>query len=153
MQEKINELYGKKFIDSLLNIADKKYIINHINDTMYYADCDRRPNYPTDTDDSSDEYSEVLQSEIDKILIYPKDYIKRPNYDVSAFVNISFFVDKFGNAKITSFWFLFDIQSNHKFEKYFENELNKIIKTKDWTPAQIRKQNVNSDMVMRYEFK
>lgn len=153
MQEKINEKYGEKFIDSLLNIAEEKYLNKHINDTMYYAKCDRRPNYPNDKDDSEDEYSEILQKEIDKTLVYPKGYIKRPNYNVSAFVNISFYVDKNGNAKITYFWFLFDIKSNHKFEKYFESELNKIIKTKDWIPAQIRKQNVNSDMVMRYGFK
>ena len=36
MQEKINEKYGEKFIDSLLNIADEKYLNKHINDTMYY---------------------------------------------------------------------------------------------------------------------
>lgn len=152
MQEKIDQKYGGKFIDSLLNIADEKYLIKHINDTMYYADCDKRPNYPNDKDDSADEYSEVMQNEIDNVIIYPKGYIKRSNYDVSAFVNISFNVDKSGNAKIKSFWFVFDIKSNHKFEKYFENELNKIIKKNGWKPAQIRKQNVNSDMVMRYGF-
>lgn len=153
MEEKINQKYGKKFVDSLLNIADKKYLNKHINDTMYYAKCDIRPNYPNDKDNSEDEYSEVMQNEIDNAMIYPKGYIERPNYDVAAFVNISFYVDKYGNAKITYFDFLFDIKSNHKFEKYFKNELIKIIKTKDWKPAQMRKQNVNSDMVIRYGFK
>jgi hypothetical protein len=153
MEEKINQKYGEKFVDSLLNIADEKYLNKHINDTMYYAKCDRRPNYPNDKDDSDDEYSEVMQHEIDNVLIYPKGYIKRPNYDVSAFVNISFYVDKNGNAKITYFGFIFDNKSNPKFEKYFETELSKIIKTTEWKPAQIRKQNVNSDMVMRYWFK
>ncbi|CAC9974058.1 hypothetical protein [Flavobacterium panici] len=153
MEEKINQKYGEKFIDSLLNIADEKYLMNHINDTLYYADCDTRPNYPNDKDDSNDEYSEVMQNEIDRTLIYPKGYIQRPNYEVSAFVDISFNVDKNGNGKIKNFWFLFDIKSNHKFEKYFESELNRIIKREGWKPAQIRKQNVNSSMVMRYGFK
>ncbi|HEY6142206.1 MAG TPA: hypothetical protein VIV55_02090 [Flavobacterium sp.] len=155
MEEKINQKYGEKFVDSLLTIADEKYLIKHINDTMYYGDCDRRPNYPKDKDNSDDEFSEVMQNEIDNEIIYPKGYIeiKRPNYDVSAFVNIFFYVDKFGNAKITHFGFMFDKKSNHKFEKYFENELIKIIKLKGWKPAQMRKQNVNSDMVMRYWFK
>lgn len=152
MDEKINQKYGEKFVDSLLNSADEKYLNKHINDTMYYAKCDIRPNYPNDKDDSEDEYSEVMQDEIDKAIIYPKGYVKRPNYDVSAFVNIYFFVDKYGNAKITNFGFLFDIKSNHKFEKYFESELNKIIKTKEWKPAQMRKRNVNSNMVLRYGF-
>lgn len=153
MEEKINQKYGEKFIDSLLNIADEKYVNKHINDTIYYAKCDKRPNYPNDKDDSDDEYSEVMQSQIDKTIVYPKGYIKRPNYDASAFVDISFYVDKFGNAKITYFGFIFDNKSNHKFEKYFESELNKIITTEGWKPGVMRNQNVNSDMVLRYWFK
>jgi|APLak6261690433_1056193.scaffolds.fasta_scaffold15299_1 hypothetical protein len=152
MDEKINQKYGKKFVDSLLNMADEKYLNKHINDTMYYAECDRRPNYPNDKDDSKDEYSELMQKEIDDAIIYPKGYIKRPNYDASSFVNVYFYVDKDGNAKITHFGFIFDIKSNHKFEKYFESELKRIIKTKEWKPAQMRKRNVNSDMVLRYGF-
>lgn len=153
MREKINEKYGEQFVDSLLNIADEKYLVKHINDTMYYANCDSRPKYPFDGDDNEDEHSVILQKEIDQTFVYPKGYIKRPNYDVSAFVDISFYVDKFGDAQITSFRFQFGVKSNHKFEEYFERELNKIIKTKGWKPAQIRKQNVNSDMVLRYGFK
>ncbi|WP_310556718.1 hypothetical protein [Flavobacterium sp.] len=152
MKENINQKYGEKFVDSLLNVADEKYLNKHINDTMYYGECDVRPNYPNDKDDSEDEYSEVMQKEIDDAIIYPKGYIKRPNYDVSSFVNVSFFVDKDGKAKITHFGFIFDTKSNHKLEKYFENELKRIIKTKEWKPAQIRKRNVNSDMVLRYGF-
>lgn len=152
MKENINQKYGEKFVDSLLNIADEKYLSKHIYDTMYYAKCDKRPNYPNDKDDSLDEYSEVMQKEIDDTINYPKGYIQRPNNDVSAFVDISFFVDKDGNAKITYFSFYFGIKSNHKFEKYFESELKKIIKTKEWKPAQMRNRNVNSDMVLRYGF-
>lgn len=152
MKENINQKYGEKFVDSLLNIADEKYLNKHINDTMYYAKCDIRPNYPNDKDDSEDEYSEVMQKEIDDAINYPNGYIKRLNYDVSSFVDVSFYVDKDGNAEITHFGFIFDIKSNHKLEKYFENELKKIIKPKKWKPAQMRKRNVNSDMVLRYGF-
>ena len=119
---------------------------------MYYAKCDIRPNYPNDKDNSEDEYSEVMQKEIDDAINYPKGYIKRPNYDVSAFVDISFYVDKSGNAEITYFSFNFDIKSNNNLKKYFENELKRIIKTKEWKPAQMRKRNVNSNMVLRYGF-
>jgi hypothetical protein len=153
MKEKIIEKHGEKFVDSLLNISDIQYLKNHENDTLYYADCDKRPNYPRDNDDSEDEYSEVMQREIDNAIVYPKGYIETPNYDVSAFADVSFYVNKKGEAKITSFWFLFDIKSNYKYEKYFENELSRIIKKTEWNPAQIRKQNVNSNMVMRYAFK
>lgn len=153
MEEKIIEKYGEKFVDSLLNIADEKYLINHINDTMYYADCDRKPNYPNDKYDSGDWYSKVMNNEIDKNIAYPKGYIKRPNYDFSAFVDIRFYVNKKGEAKIHNFWFTFDIKTNNKFKSYLESEIRKHIKTENWTPAQIRGENVNSDMVFRYQLK
>jgi hypothetical protein len=153
MEEKIVEKYGEKFVDSLLNIADEKYLINHINDTMYYADCDRRPNYPNEKDDSEKWYSEVMNKEIDKNIVYPKEYIKRPNYDSSAFVDILFYVNKKGEAKILNFWFNFDIKTNNKFKSFLESEIKKYIKTENWTPAQIRGKNVNSDMNYRYELK
>ena len=153
MEEKIIEKYGEKFVDSLLNIADEKYLIEHINDTMYYADCDRRPNYPNDKDDSGDWYSEVMDNEIDKNIVYPKEYIKKPNHNSSAFVDIHFYVNKKGEAKIQSFWFNFDIKTNNKFKSYLESEIKKYIKTENWTPAQIRGENVNSDMNFRYQLK
>jgi hypothetical protein len=46
MEEKIQEKYGKRFIDSILFLSDKLYFKNSINDTLYYADCDKYPNYP-----------------------------------------------------------------------------------------------------------
>ncbi|HQF10670.1 MAG TPA: hypothetical protein PKV22_00145 [Paludibacteraceae bacterium] len=155
MEEKIVEKYGEKFVDSLLNIADEKYLINHINDTMYYADCDRRPNYPNDKDDSNDDHSIVLQNELEKKITYPKGYIKIKNktYEDSAFVDILFYVNKKGEAKIQGFWFNFDIKANTKFKSYLESEIKKYIKTENWTPAQIRGKNVNSDMNFRYELK
>lgn len=152
MQEKINQKYNEKFLDSLLNLADEKYLSKHINDTMYYANCDKRPNYPNDTDDVDDGYSTVMHREIDKALVYPQGYIKKPNYDVAAFARISLNINKMGEAKIDSYEFVFDIKSNHKYEKYFEEELSKIIKKTGWKPAKIRDQNVNSKMVMRYVF-
>jgi hypothetical protein len=151
MEEKIVEKYGEKFVDSLLNIADEKYLINHINDTMYYADCDRRPNYPNDKYDGGDWYSKVMNNDIDKSIVYPKEYIKKPNDDSTAFVDIGFYVNKKGQAKIRNFWFHFDVIANNKFKSNLESEIKKNIKTENWTPAQIRGKNVNSDMVFRYQ--
>ncbi len=152
MDEKIKEKYGDKFIDSLLNQSDSLYVVNNINDTFYYAKCDVRPNYPGDKDDSPDEFSENLQNDLEKSVKYPAGYVKRPNNDSSAFVNIDFFIDKVGNATITGYWFVFDMKANHKYESYFEDVIAKSIKTTGWTSAIIRKQKVNSDMVMRFYF-
>lgn len=152
MKEQIDNKFGKTFIDSLLNVSDSLYVQNNINDTFYYANCDTRPNYPTDTDMHPDEFSEIFQKDFEKSIKYPAGYIKRPNYDSSAFVDVHLYVDKSGNAVITGYWFLFDMKTNHKYEKHFEREIQKIMRNKGWTPATIRNQKVNSDMVMRLGF-
>jgi hypothetical protein len=152
MKEQIDKKFGKTFIDSLLNVSDSLYVQNNINDTFYYANCDTRPNYPSDTDTNPDEYSEIFQSDFDKSIKYPAGYIKRPNYDSSAFADVHLYVDKIGQAVITGCWFVFDIKENHKYEKYFEREIAKALKKTGWTPATIRNQKVNSDMIMRLGF-
>lgn len=152
MKEQIDNKFGKTFIDSLLNVSDSLYVQNNINDTFYYANCDTRPNYPTDTDMHPDEFSEIFQKDFEKSIKYPAGYIKRPNYDSSAFVDVHLYVDKSGNAIITGYWFLFDMKTNHKYEKHFEREIQKIMRNKGWTPATIRNQKVNSDMVIRLGF-
>jgi hypothetical protein len=152
MKEQIDDRFGKSFIDSLINLSDRLYVQNNINDTFYYASCDTRPNYPADTGINPDEYSEVFQSDIERDIKYPTGYIKRPNYDSSAFVDVHLYVDKVGNAFINSYWFLFDMKTNHRYERYFEREIEKAMRKTGWTPATIRNQKVNSDMVMRLYF-
>lgn len=152
MKEQIDNKFGKTFIDSLLNVSDSLYVQNNINDTFYYANCDTRPNYPSDTDTNPDEYSEIFQSDFDKSIKYPRGYIKRPNYDSSAFVDVHLYVDKSGKAVVTDYWFLFDMKTNHKYEKNFEKAIEKAMRKTGWTPATIRNQKVNSDMVMRLGF-
>jgi len=152
MNEVIEIKYGKKFIDSLLNLSDSLYVQNNIADTFYYGNCDTEPNYPGDTATHHDEFSRIFQQDLEKILKYPTGYIKIFNPDSSAFVNVDLYVDKEGNAAITGYWFLFDMKQNHKFEEYFKKIINKAMKKSGWTAATIRNQKVNSDMVMRLYF-
>ncbi|OXA81078.1 hypothetical protein SAMN05444397_109212 [Flavobacterium aquidurense] len=155
MKEKIIEKYGEKFIDSILTVSDKLYVKNITNDTLYYANCDKRPNYPNDKSDYQDEFSDVLQKEVETKITYPKDYKNRKNINDSAyaFVDIRFYVNKKGKATIANFNFIYDLQTNHKFDKELKEEIKKYLKTENWKPAQIRGKNVNSDMVFRYELK
>jgi hypothetical protein len=152
MTEKIQEKYGNRFLDSLLNQSDSLYVVNNINDTFYYANCDLRPNYPGDTDNAKDEYSEILQYDLENDINYPPGYLKKSNDDLSAFVDIYFLIDKVGNATITGYWFEFDVKANHKYESYFESIISRVLKKTGWASAIIRKQKVNSDMVMRFYF-
>lgn len=153
MEEKIVEKYGKKFIDSLKDISEKIYLKRITNDTIYYADSDKRPNYPNDNDEYQDDFSEVLQKEIQDKITYPKGYIKRRNRNDSAYVNIRFYVSKKGEAKILGYWFEFDVKSNYDFKRDLEAEIKKYIKTENWKPAQIRGENLNSDMLFRLQLK
>jgi hypothetical protein len=108
--------------------------------------------YPGDSDTHPDEFSESFQKDMEKGIKYPSGYIKRPNYDSSAFVNVDLYVDKSGTATITGYWFLFDMKSNHRYEEYFKGEIEKIIRRAGWSPATIRNRKVNSDMVFRLYF-
>ncbi|MDJ1506015.1 hypothetical protein [Xanthocytophaga agilis] len=152
MREQIDQKFGKTFIDSLLTVSDSLYVQNHIHDTMYYASCDTRPNYPSDTTSYEDEFSERFQNDLDQRLIYPVGYSKRANNDSPAFVDVYLYVEKSGNASITGYRFVFDMKTNHKYETYFKSKIEEAIRIKGWTPATIRKQKVNSDMVMRLFF-
>jgi hypothetical protein len=152
MNERIQTKYGVTFIDSLLNLSDSLYVLNNMADTFYYGNCDTNPNYPGDMDTHHDEFSRIFQQDLERTLEYPTGYIKISNPDSSAFVNVDLYVDKEGNASITGYWFLFDMKVNHKYEDYFKNIISKAMKKTGWTPATIRNQKVNSDMVMRLYF-
>lgn len=149
MNEMIETKYGKTFIDSLLNLSDSLYVQNNIADTFHYSNCDTEPTYPDDTDRNHDEFSRVFQQDLENILKYPFGYIKISNSDSSAFVNVDLYIDKEGNATIFGYWFLFNMKHNHRFEEYFKKIISKAMKKSGWTPATIRNQRVNSDMVMR----
>lgn len=152
MQEKIEDKFGAKRLESWLEEADARYLKNHINDTIRYTDCDSRPNYPRDKDNSEDDFSEVLQKRIDQKIRYPKGYVKRSNPDETGFVEFTFYVDKKGNASISHYYFLFDVKSNDRFREFFIGQLDSLIEKQGWTPGKIRGQNVNADMVLRYFF-
>ena len=147
MKEQLDIKFTKSFFDSLLQVSDSLFVQNNLNDTFYYANCDTRPNYPNDSDTHLDEYSEVFQKELEKYIKYPVGYIKR-----SAFADVHLYVDTVGKAAITWCWFSFERQDNQKYEKYFEKEIERAMKKTAWTPATIRNQKVNSDMVMRVYF-
>ena len=153
MREKIDEKYGSHFIDSIVGAADEQWVNNHINEMFIYFKCDIQPNYPGDTDDYPDEYSEVLSQEIRSKLVYPKGFIKKTELNNNLnYVDIWFDVYKNGNAKITGYSFYFEPEQNKQYEQYFEHQLGKYIKKKGWTPAKIRNHNVNSTMNMRFYF-
>jgi hypothetical protein len=153
MSDKISERYGNNFIDSILNVSDSIYLVNNINDTISYTNCDSWPHYPNDPDSSNSEQSSVFQEQCDSMIRYPAGYMKKIDPNGSAFVNIYFVITKIGEATIVGYHFLFSADSNKKYEVYFKRQLDKIVKKKGWTPAEIRKQKVTSEYTLRVYFK
>ena len=45
-----------------------------------------------------------------------------------------------------------DIQGSYRFGEYFGRQIEKIVQKDGWTPAEIRKQKVNSMLVLRVFF-
>jgi hypothetical protein len=150
MSENIGIKFGERFIDSLLNAADSLYLTNNIMNTFKYTNCDTRAVYPGDTDIDNNEFSEFFQSDFDKIIKYPSGYKKKS--ESSAFADVDMYIDKNGRCSIIGYWFVFDIQDNQKYEGRLKKTILRALKKKDWVPATVRNQKVNSDMVLRLYF-
>lgn len=149
MTEKIKDLFGIHFIDSLENKADSIYLTQHINDTIPYTNCDTWARYPGTADNSEREQCSVLQRQFDAHFKYPTGYKISDDNETSAFVDVSFLINKAGQAQIIGYDFLFDIEENHLYEEYFKRNIDKLVKKTGWMPAKIRRQKVVSDCVLR----
>lgn len=153
MQDEIRARYGVNFIDSIQNVSDSLFLIDHISDTISYMECDAPARYPADPDSSHDEFSLVLQQHCDSLIKYPVGYIKADsNLNESNFVNVYFVVTNRGDAAIDGYNFLFSAKGNNQFQVYFKQQIQKIVKKRGWVPAQIRKQPVTSENTLRIYF-
>ena len=150
MDEMIKDKFGQHFLDSLLAISDSLYAFSNPLDTFHYSKCDTWPRFPGEFEDM--EFSYKLQDIFDSNVKYPKEYIIKEHRDTSAFVDVSFIVDKNGNASDIGFWFIFDHEENKKYKDYFISVIKPLITETKWQPATVRKQIVISDMNIRIGF-
>jgi hypothetical protein len=156
MNQSIEDRYGHGFIDSLKNVADIQFVKNHIKDRFSYRDCDVRPIYPGDTSALKEVAEDQFQKDFESI-VYPSGYVKRPlgrdYWSTIANVTIHLLVDKHGRATILDYDFKFDAKKNHEFESHLEEEIVRILKKRNWTPAMIRNTKVNADCYKRLSLK
>lgn len=153
MQEEINNKFGEKFTDSLLNIADSLYILKHRNivfdNNGYGKDWDKCALFPGDKFYDSSNHS-GLQDKFDKIVKYPKEYQYRKGEYSSATINITTEIDEKGKAIIKDIYFDFwnDVTNkqgyNREYWDYFEKIVRPLIEKTKWTPAKIKNINVKS---------
>lgn len=150
MQEKIEEKFGKKFIDSLLYIADDIYISKKLDKTFDYTEFDKCALFPGDkTYDYSNHNG--LQEQFDKIVKYPKNYkYTECKEGCWAIIQIDIEVNEFGGAKVKSVVFeTFNSDTkeenyNTEFNDYFKKTAITLIESTKWIPAKIKSHNIKS---------
>ena len=143
MNETIYKKFGKKFIDSLRNIADRQFIENNSKYIFSFYDCDLTSRYVTSKD-----YDDFLKKP-ENDFVFGLNYPKMSKNDIQkekANTEVSFVIFKngtVGNIKVESD---FKIAKNKDFAKYFEKEAIDFVKKAKWKPAKYKGINVNSEM-------
>ncbi len=143
MNLEIKKRFGEKFIDSLRNIADKRFIDNNPNFIFSFFDCETNSRYVTAK--TYEEFLEKPENDFIKTLNYVK-LTKKQIKKEKANTDVSFVIYRngtVGNIKVES---NFEITRNKKFAKYFENEAINFVKKAKWEPATYRGIKVNSEM-------
>ena len=153
MQEKINEKFGNKFIDSLLFKADSIHILKHLNEIYYNGSLngswDKPALYPGDKYYDERNHS-GLQKEFDSKVEYQKDYRYLNGENSLAFLQVYLDIDRNGNAKIYDYHIEFfdyttkESDFNKKYWEYFKKIAFHLIENTKWTPATIKNIRVNS---------
>lgn len=165
MQEKINEKFGKTFIDSLLFKADSLYVLKNLDKVFEYSSYangwDKPPLYPNDTSYDVTNHS-GLQKAFENAVRYPKDYVfrknKRPSAD--AYISIHLIMDENGKAKVTDsyvgFWNSQTKKSDYRNEKHYDylrKLTTELVENVKWTPAKVKNVNVKSKSNVYIYFK
>lgn len=142
VNESLANHFGKKFIDSLMYLADSLYVLKKINTFFENHECDTEPLLPGG-----------LQITFDKKIKYPNGYVRKKKADDMAFANFNLEIDRSGKAKIIQSYFVFTDTKNHKFENELRAVFEPILLNTKWNPATIKRQNVNSTFVTFIYFK
>lgn len=143
MNLEIENKFGKKFIDSLRNIADKKFVENNPNYIFDFSECDMTSRYTNAK--SYEEFLEKPEDDFVNGLNYPKmskNQIKKEN----ANTDVSFVIYRNGTVGKIKTETDLSIAKNKDFAKYFESEAIAFVKKAKWKPAEYRGINVNSEM-------
>jgi len=145
INKEIEKRFGEKFIDSLRNIADRKFIENNPKFVFSFSDCETNSRY--ETAKTYEDFLEKPENDFIKSLNY-KNLTKQQLKKEKANSNISFVIYRngtIGNIKVESD---FNISKNKDFIKYFEKESIKFVKNAKWKAATYRGIKVNSEMYL-----
>ncbi|MCL9810081.1 energy transducer TonB [Flavobacterium luminosum] len=145
MNKEIEKRFGEKFIDSLRNIADRKFVENNPKFVFSFSDCETNSRY--ETAKTYEDFLEKPENDFIKSLNY-KNLTKQQLKKEKANSDISFVIYRngtIGNIKVQTD---FNISKNKDFIKYFEKEAIKFVKNAKWKSATYRGIKVNSEMYL-----
>lgn len=132
-REQIVQKYGVNFIDSLIDIAQEKYVLNNIDKVFDFDECDTISRYSGDKN-----YREFFHNPDKDFFVkvkYPKDFKYRKENEFYSWVEADFILHKNGKVSDIRTDVTFHNEQNNKYSTYFRQKLIKFIKKSKWIPA------------------
>ncbi len=150
-REQIVQKFGVNFIDSLIDIAQKQYVLNNINKTFEYRDCDTISRYSRAI--NYVDFSKNYLLDFWKNVKYPKNFKYRNEKDFYSYMSAEFILHKNGKISHLNICFSFQNDHNNKYSTYFRRKIIKFIKRSKWIPAKSAGITVTSKVPLVIHFK
>lgn len=151
MSKEIDKRFGSKFIDSLRNVAEIKYIRKNPDKIFAFEECDWVSRYPGDK--SYEEFSKSYDRDFWKTVEYPDDFEYRKDKDSYSSMGANFILYKTGKISNIKIDVTFQNKKNYKYSSYFINRLKEFVQNTKWVPAKSSGIPVNSEMEITLFFK
>ncbi|SHL47643.1 hypothetical protein [Chryseobacterium polytrichastri] len=151
MDKEIDRKFGSKFIDSLRNVAEIKYVRKNPEKIYDFQECDRIPRYSGDK--TYDVFFKSYETDFWKNIKYPDDFEYRKDKDYYSYISAEFTLHKNGTVSNISINLTFQNKKNYKYSSYFINEVKKFIINTKWIPAKTMGITVNSMVPLTLHFK
>ena len=143
MNLEIEKKHGRKFIDSLRNIADKQFVENNPNYVFSFYDCETTSRYVNAK--SYEEFLEKPERDFVNELNYSK-LSKEQTKKEKANTEVTFVIYRDGTVGKIKVESDFSITKNKDFAIFFEKSAINFVKKSRWKPAEYRGIKVNSEM-------
>ncbi|WP_415325514.1 hypothetical protein [Chryseobacterium sp. MMS23-Vi53] len=151
MRNEINKRFGRKFIDSLRNVAEIQYVKKNPDRIYPFEECDYISRYPGDK--TYDDFFKTSERDFWRNVEYPEGFEFRKDKDFYSHIGAEFILSKTGKVSDTKIDIRFQNKKNYQYSSYFINELKKFIKNTKWIPAKSAGIDVNSQMRITIFFK
>ncbi len=151
MSKEIDKRFGSKFLDSLRNVAEIKYIKKNPDKIFRFEECDWVSRYPGDKD--YNDFFTTSKKHFWQNVEYPNDFEVRKDNELYSSMSAGFILYKTGKISDIKIDITFQNKKNYRYSSYFINELKEFVQKTKWIPAKSSGIPVNSEMRMTIHFK